>query len=654
MKNRGFRSILAALLLLAVSVTQPTLAQVQTAKFTSMTANSKGYYEYLPQGYNPGGSETYPLIIFIHGMGELGDGSSSKLPNVLRNGLPKVISQGKFPTSFTVNGAAHKFIVISPQFVAWPKFTDIDAIINYAIANYKVDIKRVYVTGLSMGGGATWEYGGCSSNLTYVKRTAAIVPVCGASSPSAYRARTIATYNLPVWAFHNQGDPTVLVSTTNDYISMINQAPAPNPAAKKTIFPVSGHDAWTKAYDPNYREDGKNMYEWMLQYKRDGAVAPGNTPPVANAGGDKTITLPVNTVALSGSGTDANGSISKYAWTKVSGPTSFSFSNAAIAAPNVTNLTEGVYVFRLTVTDNNGATASDDVSVVVKAAVTTPPTDTTTTPPPTGSAKQVMVNIYGGTNPYSNTQWNNWTIATGGATNQTSTAFKYTDGTTSAVKATISQTTGLADNGATYPGGMAPAGVLRHTTFSTMGRSLTITGLKTGVKYDIELYSSRSGTNGNRTVFTIGTLKDTVLSNSNYTNKVSFKGLTPNAQGQIVVSITRLNTYTYLNGFVLTEGSSSSTPVVMAKMAGSATSSLTAYPETNVTDRVQLTVNTPQIGLMKVDVLDEAGTVKQTLSMPKMLAGTTQVYISTATLPAGTYQLKTTINNWSSTVTIKK
>ena len=290
----------------------------------------------------------------------------------------------------------------------------------------------------------------------------------------------------------------------------------------------------------------------------------------------------------------------------------------------------------------------------LKAAVTTPPTDTTTTPPPTGSAKQVMVNIYGGTNPYSNTQWNNWTIATGGATNQTSTAFKYTDGTTSAVKATISQTTGLADNGATYPGGMAPAGVLRHTTFSTMGRNLTITGLKTGVKYDLELYSSRSGTNGNRTVFTIGTLKDTVLSNSNYTNKVSFKGLTPNAQGQIVVSITRLNTYTYLNGFVLTEGSSSSTPVVMAKMAGSATSSLTAYPETNVTDRVQLTVNTPQIGLMKVDVLDEAGTVKQTLSMPKMLAGTTQVYISTATLPAGTYQLKTTINNWSSTVTIKK
>ena len=45
-----------------------------------------------------------------------------------------------------------------------------------------------------------------------------------------------------------------------------------------------------------------------------------NIPPVANAGIDQTITLPTNIVLLNGSGTDADGTIVSYAWTKISGP----------------------------------------------------------------------------------------------------------------------------------------------------------------------------------------------------------------------------------------------------------------------------------------------------------------------------------------------
>jgi len=92
-------------------------AQVQTARYISMNANTKGFYEYLPEGYNASGTQTYPLILFIHGMGELGDGSAAKLPLVLRNAIPKLISQSKFPTSFTVNGQTFRFVIISPQFV---------------------------------------------------------------------------------------------------------------------------------------------------------------------------------------------------------------------------------------------------------------------------------------------------------------------------------------------------------------------------------------------------------------------------------------------------------------------------------------------------------------------------------------------------------
>jgi hypothetical protein len=61
---------------------------------------------------------------------------------------------------------------------------------------------------------------------------------------------------------------------------MINEAPAPNPPAKKTIFPGSGHDAWTQTYWQEWRENGMNIYEWMLQYQRLPVITPIPSPPV--------------------------------------------------------------------------------------------------------------------------------------------------------------------------------------------------------------------------------------------------------------------------------------------------------------------------------------------------------------------------------------
>ena len=91
-----------------------------------------------------------------------------------------------------------------------------------------------------------------------------------------------------------------------------------------------------------------------------------NIPPVANAGSDITLTLPVNSVSLSGKATDSDGTIASTTWTKVSGPTQFTLSSQTILNPTVSNLTAGVYTFRLTATDDKGATATDDVNVTVK------------------------------------------------------------------------------------------------------------------------------------------------------------------------------------------------------------------------------------------------------------------------------------------------
>ena len=83
-----------------------TNAQVQTIKPVCQRFASTigGFYESLPVDYASQPDKKYPLIIFMHGSGETGDGSAAQLPKVLRNGLPKVISQGKFPTKFTVDG----------------------------------------------------------------------------------------------------------------------------------------------------------------------------------------------------------------------------------------------------------------------------------------------------------------------------------------------------------------------------------------------------------------------------------------------------------------------------------------------------------------------------------------------------------------------
>lgn len=91
---------------------------------------------------------------------------------------------------------------------------------------------------------------------------------------------------------------------------------------------------------------------------------PFPTPPSANAGSDQTITYPTNSVTLTGSGTDADGTIVAYNWVKVAGGVA-TITNANSASTTVTGLFVGVYQFQLTVTDNSGATGKDTVQITV-------------------------------------------------------------------------------------------------------------------------------------------------------------------------------------------------------------------------------------------------------------------------------------------------
>ena len=260
----NYKSILQVFVFLIIC--SSLSAQTHSAVYKPINNNIKSYYEYLPEGYNEDTSYSFPLIIFSHGRGEIGN--DKPLSSVLKNGIPKLINQGKFPNQFIVNKDTFKFIVISPQYFNWPSGNDLTNVIDYAEANYKVDKKRIYLTGLSMGGAVTWN--NVEYSIQNAKRIAAIVPVCGASFPKKKSGVIICAANLPVWATHNRGDPIVLVNNTLSYISSINNSTNSSiTPAKKTIFEENNHNAWSRTYDLSFKENNMNIYEWMLQFERD-------------------------------------------------------------------------------------------------------------------------------------------------------------------------------------------------------------------------------------------------------------------------------------------------------------------------------------------------------------------------------------------------
>ena len=267
-------------------------------------------------------------------------------------------------------------------------------------------------------------------------------------------------------------------------------------------------------------------------------VSVANNAPVANAGASQDITT--TSATLSGSGTDSDGTIASYRWTKTAGPDGISFSNASAASTTVTGLVQGTYQFQLTVTDNAGATGTASTQVVV----------TISTPAGGGTGKAIRVNLFGGSNPYSDIKWNNWNISAG----VNSSNFLYEDRTTSTVKATLAGDVMVVDNGNNYAAGATtPAStVLRYNSASTSQRNLTIKGLNPAKKYEIEFYASRKAT-GNKTLYVIGNKKDTINTDNNATDYARFTDITSDGSGNVTVNISRIGVWNYIAGFSIIE-----------------------------------------------------------------------------------------------------
>lgn len=230
-----------------------------------------GYYVYLPGGYD-GGTASYPVLVFLHGKTERGDGTNSLtvLNKVLANGPPKLIKDKKWDPTYPM-------IVVSPQFHGadgnnWGNgdTSNLKQFIEFIKSEYRINEKRIYLTGLSHGGNGVYDYLSKESDATsYIT---AAVPIAAWGSGSGFAK----CRNTPIWAFVGSEDNSNEENTLNFVTKYNEQTPAPLHQAKLTIFPGVGHNVWTKTYDGTgmgteddaYDAFDISIYDWMLQYKR--------------------------------------------------------------------------------------------------------------------------------------------------------------------------------------------------------------------------------------------------------------------------------------------------------------------------------------------------------------------------------------------------
>ncbi len=368
-----------------------------------------------------------------------------------------------------------------------------------------------------------------------------------------------------------------------------------------------------------------------------------NKLPVANAGPDITITMPANnSVTLRGSGSDQDGTISSYHWNEISGPPC-TIVNPSQAQTVVTDLTQGVFKFVLEVSDDQNGKGRDTIELTINAADTTADT---------AASKYIKVNIYGGENPYTNGQWNNWDVTS----SFNSSVFYYSDGTTSAVNADLSFNWSILDNGNDYgQAAMAPGIVLRYAGYTRTTRTLTIHGLSSVGKYKLELLASQNQYSDNITVFQVGQLSDSIFTYNNYTTKAILSDLSPDSQGQLTITISTPNGYNYLNGFVLTEnindGPAANKPAQKKTEAenniepNTQPTSLSIYPNP-VSDKFSLDMNNAYTGKMKVDIINQAGAQVGSFMFNKDQQRI-HVDVPAKDLITGIYFVHITIGNWS-------
>jgi predicted peptidase len=201
------------------------------------TTSTIRYWLSLPDAYKADGDKNWPLLLFLHGSGERGD----DLELVKKHGPPKLIAAGE----------ELPFVVVSPQCpqdLRW-NAGQLAKLVDTLANTHRIDRRRMYVTGLSMGGSGTWalveEFPGLF---------AAAMPICGRGNPTAGEILA----KTPISIFVGAKDKADLVKNNEEMLVMLKKARG---KAELTVYPDAGHDSWTATYS------NPAVYKWLLSHQ---------------------------------------------------------------------------------------------------------------------------------------------------------------------------------------------------------------------------------------------------------------------------------------------------------------------------------------------------------------------------------------------------
>lgn len=200
-----------------------------------------------PANIEPG--KKYPLVLFLHGAGERGDDNKSQL-KYFPTWMATPAMRAKYPCFILAPQCPdkQKWVNVpwdSKSSPAMPKepskqMTTVIEELEQVIKSEPVDLHRIYLTGMSMGGYGVWDLA-----MRWPERFAAIAPVCGGGDVT----KASRLVNVPILCYHGGSDPVVPVQRSREMIAAIEKAGG---HPKYVELPGVGHDSWTKAYtDPN-------------------------------------------------------------------------------------------------------------------------------------------------------------------------------------------------------------------------------------------------------------------------------------------------------------------------------------------------------------------------------------------------------------------
>ncbi len=252
-------TLLLALILGATSLAFPAGPEdVLEARTFKEGKASLPYRLLKPAGYDD--TKSYPLVIFLHGAGERGSDNKAQMKHGIkdfasdanRKKYPCFLIAPQCPTGGSWANVDYKSRPLKMREGPSPNGKLVVALIAAMQKEFKIDEKRIYITGLSMGGYGTFDLMCRNPGLF-----AAGIPVCGGGDPEA--CEKIA--KVPLWAFHGDKDTAVPHTLSVAVVEAMKKAGG---SPRYTEYKGVGHDSWTRTYaDPK-------VLAWLFEQKKGG------------------------------------------------------------------------------------------------------------------------------------------------------------------------------------------------------------------------------------------------------------------------------------------------------------------------------------------------------------------------------------------------